>query len=176
MYQYTSINLRTSKRHRRKNMWRGWFKKKGENIQLLLCHLIFKRIHQKGPVSIRVRGTQLKIQTNLKERHNSKSLECKINKVPIRGPQLFALVTVCSSITDEKQLNRLQLKLLPRSSMLFKMTIFWTIVIVTHVTVNWIVLRFPTTSAAGRRHIHCVYASVFHACSPDLSFLKHTTG
>lgn len=41
--------------------------------------------------------------------------------------------------------------------MLFKMTIFWTIVIVTHVTVNWIVLGFPTTSTAGRRHIHCVY-------------------
>ena len=49
------------------------------------------------------------------------------------------------------------LKLLPWSRMHFKMTIFWTIVIITHVTVNWIVLCFPATSSADRRHIHCVY-------------------
>ena len=56
-----------------------------------------------------------------------------------------------------KQDEARPLKLLPWSRMLFKMTIFWTKVIITHVTVNWIVLRFPTASTAGRRHIHCVY-------------------
>jgi hypothetical protein len=73
-------------------------------------------------------------------------------------------------MTDEKQLDRRQLKFLPRSRMLFKMTIFGTIVIITHVTVNRIVLCFPPTATAGRRHIHLYM--FYHTCSHVLSFFE----
>ena len=64
-------------------------------------------------------------------------------------------------MTEGRHPDRRQLKLLPWSRMHFKMTVFWTVVIITHVTVNWIVLRFPATSTADRRHIHCVYVSSY---------------
>jgi hypothetical protein len=76
-------------------------------------------------------------------------------------------------MTDEEQLDRRQLKFLPRSGVLLEMTIFGTIVIITHVTVNRIVLCFPATAPAGRRHIHLY--TFYLTFSHVLVFLKHST-